>query len=96
MLNKERARDDLKAEAIQNYYQLTRIRYNAFKMRRSTMSTKSNSEKDTLTPKQKAMLSELAQQMKLKPDTVLTRALELLKQAEEDKKYFGVGKLKAS
>lgn len=59
------------------------------------MSTKSNSEKDTLTPKQKAMLSELAQQMKLKPDTVLTRALELLKQAEEDKKYFRVGKLKA-
>jgi len=53
-----------------------------------------NIEKTTLTSKQKALLAELSEQMKLKPDTVITRALELLKQAEEDRKYFGIGKLK--
>ena len=52
-------------------------------------------EKIVLKPKVKALLEELSQELKIKPEAVLVRALELLSEVNYNRKmFFDVGDIR--
>lgn len=52
-------------------------------------------EKIVLKPKVKALIEELSKELKIKPEAVLVRALELLSEVNYNRKmFFDVGDLK--
>ena len=52
----------------------------------NTNVTKTEAPK--ITPKQQALIEELAAELHIKPDSVITKALELLKKVEENHRLF--------